>query len=104
MTLIRRRDKMISVRLSDEEFVKVREACRAAGARSISDLARDAIRHLLAEPSIPQEAGEDGLSARVEHLDQKVNYLQEQLSRLAILVGEGGAPGREEIGSQVGSA
>jgi len=29
------------------------------------------------------------LCARVEDLDQKVNHLQEQVSRLALLVGEG---------------
>jgi len=89
MTLMRRRDKMISIRLSDDEFVKVREACRATGARSISDLARDAMRRLVAGAPVPREAGEDGLCARVEDLDQKVNHLQEQVSRLALLVGEG---------------
>jgi hypothetical protein len=37
----------------------------------------------------PREAGEDGLSARVEDLDRKVNHLQRQVSRLALLVGDG---------------
>jgi hypothetical protein len=86
---MRRRDKMISIRLSDDEFVKVREACRVTGARSISDLARDAMRRLVAGAPIQGEVGEDGLSARVEDLDQKLSHLQEQVSRLALLVREG---------------
>lgn len=89
MTLMRRRDKMISIRLSDDEFVRVREACRVTGARSVSDLARDAMRRLVAGAPVPHEAGGDGLCARVEDLDQKVNHLQEQVSRLALLVGKG---------------
>jgi hypothetical protein len=87
---MRRRDKMISIRLSDDEFVRVREACRVTGARSVSDLARDAMRRLVAGAPAPHEAGGDGLCARVEDLDQKVNHLQQQVSRLELLVGEGG--------------
>jgi hypothetical protein len=86
MTLLRRRDKMISIRLSDDEFSKVREACRVTGARSISDLARDAMRRLVA--GMPGVAGDDGLCARVEDLDQRISHLQEQVSRLALLVRE----------------
>jgi polyhydroxyalkanoate synthesis regulator phasin len=80
---------MISVRLSDDEFVKVKEACSATGARSISDLARDAIRRIMAGAQAPREASEESLSARVEDLDRKVNHLQRQVSRLALLVGDG---------------
>lgn len=79
---------MISIRLSDDEFIKVKEACRLTGARSVSDLARDAMRQLMAGSPIREEATEDGLSARVEDLDQKVNNLQEQVSSLALLVRE----------------
>lgn len=89
MTLLRRRDKMISIRLSDDEFIKVREACRATGARSISDLARDAMRRLVAGTPARDAAGEDGLCARVEDLDHRISHLQEQVSRLALLVREG---------------
>ncbi len=89
MTLLRRRDKMISIRLSDDEFIKVREACRVTGARSISDLARDAMRRLVAGAPIRDEIGEDGLGARVEDLYQRVSHLQEQVSRLSLLVREG---------------
>ncbi|MDR3718107.1 MAG: hypothetical protein P4K98_04845 [Bryobacteraceae bacterium] len=89
MTLLRRRDKMVSIRLSDDEFIRVREACRMKGARSISDLARDAICRRVAGPSVREITGEDGLCARVEDLDHRINHLQEQVSILATLVGDG---------------
>jgi hypothetical protein len=89
MTLLRRRDKMVSIRLSDDEFIRVREACRMKGARSISDLARDAICRRVAGPSVREISGEDGLCARVEDLGLRINHLQEQVSRLATLVRDG---------------
>ena len=88
MTLLRRRDKMVSIRLSEEEFNKVREVCRVTGARSISDLARDAMRRLAAGEPVRNVAGEDGLYARVEDLDRRISHLQEQMSRLALVVKE----------------
>jgi hypothetical protein len=89
MTLMRRREKMISIRLSDEEFAKITHACRVTGARSISDLARDAMCRLAAGTPTRGEFGGDSLSARVEDLDQKINNLRDQVSRLALLVREG---------------
>jgi len=87
MALLRKRDRMISIRLSDEEFQRVKEACRASGARSVSDMARDAMRHFVGGPGAPDEAGDDGLTARLEELDDRVRHLQTQVSRLKQLVG-----------------
>ena len=38
---------MISVRLSDEEYTALRRLCLVTGARSVSDITRDAMRMLL---------------------------------------------------------
>ena len=89
MAILSKRDKMISIRLSDDEFTKVREACRAIGARSVSDLARDAMRRLVSGTPGHAENGGNGLTARVEDIDQKLSLLQQQVSRLAQLVREG---------------
>jgi hypothetical protein len=80
---------MISIRLSDDEFAKITQACRVTGARSISDLARDAMCRLAAGTPIRGEAVGDNLSARVEDLDLKINNLREQVTRLALRVREG---------------
>ncbi len=47
MKALQRRTRMISVRLSEEEYSALRRLCFMTGARSVSDLARDAMRKLL---------------------------------------------------------
>ena len=47
MTVLRRRNRMISVRLSEEEYSALMRLRSMIGARSISDLARDAMRVFL---------------------------------------------------------
>ena len=89
MTLLSRRSKMVSIRLSDEEFRRLRELCLTTGARSVSDLAREAMRRLTADAPDSTETAGGELTARVEDLDQRVSYLQQQVSRLAMSVGHG---------------
>jgi hypothetical protein len=45
MTFLKRRTKLVSFRLSEEEYEQLNRACIAAGARSISDFARTALQH-----------------------------------------------------------
>ena len=47
MTVLKPRNRMISVRLSEEEYLALRRICSVTGARSVSDLTRDAMRVLL---------------------------------------------------------
>jgi hypothetical protein len=47
MADLRPRSRMISVRLSDEEYTALRRLCLVTGARSVSDMTRDAMRVLL---------------------------------------------------------
>jgi len=89
MTLLTKRSRMVSIRLSDEEFRRLRELCTATGARSLSDLARDAMHRLMAGVGPGNGASDERLTERVAELDQRLNHLQERVSRLALLVGEG---------------
>jgi hypothetical protein len=68
---------MISVRLSEEEYSALRRLCLVTGARSVSDLTRDAMRGLLSGPS-----REDGLNdymaefrREIRHLNKKIEYV-----------------------------
>jgi len=45
-----RMSRMVSFRLSKEEFERFKERCEATEAKSISDLARTAMHHWLATP------------------------------------------------------
>jgi hypothetical protein len=77
--MIKRRTKMVSIRLLDDEYRQLKELCEAKGARSVSDLARDAMFRMLAPPmdSMPQN-----LEDRVRKLDQKVARLGEQMEEI----------------------
>ncbi|WP_321476835.1 ribbon-helix-helix protein, CopG family [uncultured Paludibaculum sp.] len=79
MTLFNKRSKMVSIRLSDDEFRRLREVCEATGARSISDLAREAMHRLVDMP----HNGHAPMESRLEQLDQKVSNLQARLDKLA---------------------
>ena len=68
---------MISVRLSEDEYSAMQQLCASTGARSVSDLTRDAMRSLLegqlrgnASASLIEE-----FRARLSNLDQKVEEL-----------------------------
>lgn len=69
-----RRNKMVSFRLSLEEYERYRHTCASAGVRSLSELARAAMQRM---------AGEE--SGRIPQEDQ-LRYLREEVSRLASAV------------------
>jgi len=86
MALTSRRSKMVSIRLSHDEFRRLRELCAASGARSLSDLARDAMHRFMISGSQGNGGVDQDLTARVSELDQRLSYLQEKVARLASLV------------------
>lgn len=67
--------------MSEEEFSTLRRISLATGARSVSDLAREAMRGLL-NGSI-QESGNDaagnGYSAQMRELEQRVDKLSAEI-------------------------
>ena len=67
--------------MSEEEFSTLRRICLATGARSVSDLAREAMRGLLSGTN--QQAGgdaaRDGYSAQVRELEQRVDKLSAEI-------------------------
>jgi hypothetical protein len=84
--LIKRRTKMVSIRLLDDEYQQLKQLCVAKGARSVSDLAREAMFRMLARPGA--DSGHLNLEDRVRKLDQTVATLGEKMeaieNRLAV--------------------
>ena len=87
MTETKRRSRMISVRLSEEEYAALRHLCSLTGARSVSDLTRDAMRSVLKridreEPlggNIEEfRAGMRNLEKKVEQLEAKIMLFQSE--------------------------
>ncbi len=79
MTLLKRRSHMVSFRLSEEEYEGLKHICIAVGARSLSDVARDAVQRLLESGSSPRKdlnAEFELLSKRMEVLDREVGTSQ----------------------------
>jgi len=67
---------MISFRLSEEEYAGLRTLCENEGARSVSDLARDAVSRLMRkEPEIQVETVLRTLEGRMDTLDLQVQRL-----------------------------
>ena len=67
---------MVTFRLSEEEYINLRNLCETGGARSVSDLARDAVSRLIQPDShVEVAAALRVLSGRVDTLDLKVQRL-----------------------------
>ena len=51
MSVLKPRNRLINFRLTEDEFDKLRGACREQGARSISDFARSAVMGQAEQPT-----------------------------------------------------
>ncbi|HUJ21952.1 MAG TPA: hypothetical protein VLX58_10545 [Bryobacteraceae bacterium] len=73
---------MVSFRLSEEEYESLKHTCVAAGARSLSDVARDAVQRMLDNGAEPKK----DLEREVRLLSHRMDELDHELKRLAQLV------------------
>jgi hypothetical protein len=72
---------MISVRLSEEEYSALRHLCSLTGARSVSDLTRDAMRTVLKGVNREDSLGGDldEFRAGMRNLEKKVEQLEAKI-------------------------
>ena len=76
-------------RLSEDEFQELNELCRIASARSISDIARQAVQSMIqnhrkqpsAEPAASVQVNMERLVEMIEHLIQRVQGCDSLLDR-----------------------
>jgi hypothetical protein len=81
MKVLKPRSRMISVRLSQEEYERLCRLSVLTGARSISDLAREAM-HLLANTSFRDRLQADSpvlVQTQMEILNRRIDELTKQL-------------------------
>ena len=74
MPIIKRRLKIVSIRLLDEEYTQLLRLCQSSGARSVSDLARDSLFGLMSPAS--------QLESRVIKIDSRLVALHKELVAL----------------------
>jgi len=78
VTVLKPRNRMISVRLSEEEYSALRRICSATGARSVSDLTRDAMRVLLNGANRG-----DGFGLNMDEFRSEIRNLNKKIEQLA---------------------
>ena len=88
MAVLKSRSRIVSVRLSEPEYQELVSCCLSRGARSVSDLAREAMQGLLAggHSDGNGNGNGNGLGIEVEKLHGRMEQLDHELKRLASLV------------------
>lgn len=88
MTVLKPRSRMISVRLSEDEYSALRDLCSLTGARSVSDLTRDAMRTVLrgVGREDPTAGNLEEFRMDIKNLEKKVQQLE---ARITTIKGEG---------------
>ncbi len=86
-----RKSKMLSVRISQEEYESLRAMYEARGIRSVSKLARDAMRSFLKgtghnTDTAPSNHGD--CEDKIRFLDAKLNTLKAEVSQLSRLLAD----------------
>jgi uncharacterized small protein (DUF1192 family) len=71
---------MISFRLTTEEYERFRELCYSSGIRSVSEMARAAIKLMFAQP---ERASQGALEVRVAELEGRFHMLALEVRRLS---------------------
>ena len=81
MAVLRPRNRIVYFRVSEDEFHQVHRVCQATGARSISDLARSAMRNMI---QAPQQDQPSRLFDRLSLLETLVANLNDQIHQLTL--------------------
>ncbi len=79
MTPATRMERMVSFRLSEEEYQQFLRLCRASNARSISAVARSAMHYWLERGPFNRD---DPTSRKLEKLEARVALLTAEVERL----------------------
>jgi hypothetical protein len=83
MPRLHRRSRVVSIRLSDEEYGQLRSLCAIKGADSISELARAALKLLVME----HQSRGPAMEARVNEIDVRIDLLNREVARLSSKIG-----------------
>lgn len=80
MAVLKPRERLVYFRVSEDEFRQFVSVCEQAGARSLSDLARNAVQRLIAEGQQQRERQE--LEEKIVVLERLIAAVTEQLQLL----------------------
>ena len=77
MPALKRRNRIVVFRLTQEEYASLKNACVHRGARNVSDFARNALLSSMAADGPP------ALDRRMAELESSVQHIRELLERIA---------------------
>lgn len=80
MAVLKPRERLVYFRVSEDEFRQFVSVCEQAGARSVSDLARNAVQRLIAQGQQQRERQE--LEEKIVVLERLIAAVTEQLELL----------------------
>ena len=94
MTVLRKRDRQVAFRVSEEEYRSLQMACLATRARSISDLAREAAKNVAAggSPALSESAAErapSSFSGRMVRVEEALELLMQEIREIKQSLGSG---------------
>jgi DNA-binding transcriptional regulator GbsR (MarR family) len=81
VAVLKPRERLVYFRVSEDEFRQFVSVCEQAGARSVSDLARNAVQRLIAEGQRQRDGNE--LDEKMQKLERLIAAVTEQLRLLS---------------------
>ena len=82
MPVLKRRDRVVVFRLTQDEYEELKTVCAVRGARNISDFARSELLTVIDQERRPETA----LHGRLSDVDQKLSSLESKIQRMANLL------------------
>jgi hypothetical protein len=96
VAVLKPRERLVYFRVSEDEFRQFVSVCEEAGARSVSDLARNAVQRLIAEGRRHRE--DQDIDEKIRVLERLIAAVTEQLQLLSV------SQARDGSGLDVGGA
>jgi hypothetical protein len=81
VAVLKPRERLVYFRVSEDEFRQFVSVCEHAGARSVSDLARNAVQRLIAEGQRNRE--DQDIDEKIRVLERLIAAVTEQLHLLS---------------------
>ena len=80
MAVLKPRERLVYFRISEDEYRQFTSVCEQAGARSVSDLARNAVQKLIAEGQRNQQ--DEQMQEKLRLLERLIAEVKSQLQLL----------------------
>lgn len=92
MSVLKPRNRLVNFRLSEEEFASLQAACRASGARSLSDFARSAVLASMERVGEGEPFRGEMTLGPLSRLGRSVETLEMRVEQILSMLANGASP------------